>query len=364
MTDGLCTRFVVFVLFAGIGFGLGGGKTTWAQDVPRYELAAGYAFLKDGDNSLPLGWNASFALNYTNRLGAIADIGGNYKTLEGVDFNIHTFLVGSRYSFRGERRLTPYVDVLIGVARAGASVPGGDSASVSDFAAQFGVGLDYRVSDRVSLRTGFDFRNISTEGGSAQQYRVLAGVSFALGGWREAPAADSTPQYEPLPPLAPPTVAAPAPEAPPAALPAPAPPPAAQPVRPAPQPQAPPTRPPAAAPAMATLAQARELLSAGNYPQAADAFRADLPMQAPSMFTIPVGVYCDPANLGQLVRSADARELVLVRLMLRGQTCYGLYWGLFASGSEAQAALAKIPPTLRAPGQAPISVSRMLARAH
>jgi septal ring-binding cell division protein DamX len=115
---------------------------------------------------------------------------------------------------------------------------------------------------------------------------------------------------------------------------------------------------------MATLAKARELLGAGNYPQAADAFRADLPMQAPSMFTIPVGVYCDPANLGQLVRSADARELVLVRLMLRGQTCYGLYWGLFASGSEAQAALAKIPPTLRAPGQAPISVSRMLARAH
>jgi septal ring-binding cell division protein DamX len=81
------------------------------------------------------------------------------------------------------------------------------------------------------------------------------------------------------------------------------------------------------------------------------------------MFTIPVGVYCDTSNLAQLVRSADARELLLVRLLLRGQTCYGLYWGLFASRSEAQAAMANLPTTLRAPGQAPTSVSRLLARA-
>jgi opacity protein-like surface antigen len=335
------------------------GQDRYGSEVPRYELSAGYAFLRDEDVNVPLGWSTSFAFNFTNSLGAVADIGGNYKTIEGVDVGVHAFLVGSRYSFRGER-VTPYLEGLIGVARFTASVA---NVSESDFAVQFGVGIGYKVSDRVSLRTGVDFRNVSSEGGSTQQYRVLAGVSFGFGGSREAAPADSSQGYEPLPPLAPPTVAAPAPAAPPTA----------QPVRPAPQPQAPLTRPPApapapapppaAAPAPASLGKARELLSAGSYPQAADAFRADLPIHAPNMFTIPVGVYCDASNLAQLVRSADARELVLVRLMLRGQTCYGLYWGLFASGSEAQAALAKIPPSLRATGQAPISVSRVLARA-
>ena len=104
-------------------------------------------------------------------------------------------------------------------------------------------------------------------------------------------------------------------------------------------------------------------MSAGSYAQAADAFRADLPVYAPNKFTIPVGVYCDASNLAQQVRSADAQKLVLVRLMLRGQVCYGLYWGLFGSGPEAQAALAQLPPALRAPGQAPISVSQVLSRA-
>jgi len=81
------------------------------------------------------------------------------------------------------------------------------------------------------------------------------------------------------------------------------------------------------------------------------------------MFTVSVGVYCDASNLGQLIRSADARELVLVRLMLKGQSCYGLYWGLFTSAAEAQAAMPRMPPTLRAAGQAPTSVSKILTRA-
>jgi hypothetical protein len=227
------------------------------------------------------------------------------------------------------------------------------SESASDFAAQAGVGIGFKVSDRVSLRTGFDFRNIFSEGASSQEFRVLAGVSFGFGGPREAPPVDWSLQVEPPRPQAPPTVSAPAPEAPPTV----------QPVRPAPQPQAPPAQPPAAAPATRPLGRARELLSAGSYSQAADAFRADLPIYAPNMFTIAVGVYCDASNLAQLVRSADAKELVLVRLMLRGQVCYGLHWGLFGSGAEAQAAMAQLPPALRAPGQAPISVSRVLSRA-
>jgi len=346
-------RSVLFVLSASLAFGLGGGRIAEAQEAPRYELSAGYAFLRDQDieTSFPVGWSTSFALNLTNSLGVVADVGGSYKSEAGGDLNIYAFLGGARYSFRGER-LTPYVEALAGVARASVSA-GGVSDSASDFAAQAGVGIGFKVSDRVSLRTGFDFRNIFSEGASAQEYRVLAGVSFGFGGSREASPVDSSPRVEPPRPQPPPTVSAPAPAAPPTV----------QPVRPAPEPQAPPARPPAAAPATGPLGRAKELLSAGSYSQAADAFGADLPTYAPNKFTIPVGVYCDASNLAQQVRSADAQELVLVRFMLRGQVCYGLYWGLFESGPEAQAALALLPPALRAPGQAPISVSRVLSRA-
>jgi len=353
MKDAGFGRSVLFVFSAGLAFGVGSGRIAEAQETPRYELSVGYAFLRDQDieTSFPVGWNSSLALNLTNSLGVVSDIGGSYKSEAGATLNIYAFLAGARYSFRGER-VTPYVEGLLGVARASASA-GGMSESASDFAAQAGVGIGFKVSDSVSLRTGFDFRNIFSEGTSLQEYRVQAGVSFGFGGSREAPPIVSSPRVEPPRPQAPPTVSAPAPAAPPTV----------QPVRPAPRPQAPPAQPPAPAPATGPLGRARELLSAGSYSQAADAFRADLPVYAPNMFTIPVGVYCDPTNLAQQVRSADAQELVLVHLMLRGQVCYGLYWGLFGSGPEAQAAMAQLPPALRAPGQAPISVSRVLSRA-
>lgn len=356
MKDAGFGRSVVFVFSASLVFGLGGGRIAEAQEAPRYELFAGYAFLRDQEieTSFPVGWSTSFALNLTNSLGVVADVGGSYKSEASVDLGVHAFLGGARYSFRGER-LTPYVEALAGVARASVSA-GGVSVSASDFAAQAGVGVGFKVSDSVWLRAGFDFRNIFSQGASAQEYRVVAGVSFGFGGSREAPPVDSSPRVEPPRPPAPPTVSAPAPAAPPTVQPV-------QPVRPAPEPQEPPARPPATAPATRPLGRAKELLSAGSYSQAADAFRADLPIHAPNKFTIPVGVYCDASNLAKQVRSADAQELVLVRLMRRGQVCYSLYWGLFGSGPEAQAALALLPPALRAPGQAPISVSRVLSRA-
>jgi opacity protein-like surface antigen len=335
------------VLGAGLAFALGGGDVAEAQEAPRYELHVGYAFLRDQDIEInfPVGWSSSFAFNLTDSVGVVADVGGNYKSEEGGSLDVHAFLGGARYSFRGDR-VTPYVEGLFGVARAHAS-GGGLSESASDLAAQAGVGVGFKVSDRICVRAGFDFRNVFTEGESAQEFRVQAGLSFGFGGSREEVAVYAPPAYTPPRPQAPPTVSAPT------APPAPA----------APPPQAPPTLPPAAAPAAGPFGRARELLSAGSYSEAAAAFRADLPAHAASMFTIPVGVYCDVSNLAQQVQSADAQDLLLVRLALRGQLCYGLYWGLFSSGSEAQAALAQLPPALRSPGQAPISVSRVLSRA-
>ncbi len=345
---------------------LGSLKAAEAQvETPKFQVSGGYAFLHDlGDEgqSLPLGWDASVAANLTDSFGVVGDLGGNYKSEAGVSFNVHSFLGGVRYSFRREG-LTPYVEGLAGMVRGGAS-SGGVSASSWDFGVQAGGGLNYRVKDNLSLRGGVDFRNIFIEGGSSQQFRLVVGVTFGLGGPREAaaspvpistaPPLPSPPTREPAP--IPPPVSPPPPEITPARPQAPAVP---EPARPRP---ALPTKPEAAPPsAPQSFAAGRDLLKAGLYAQASDAFRAHLQFQAPNKFTVAIGLFCEEPNLGQLVRnSGDGEQLFVLSVPRAGRVCYGLYWGLFSSRSEARQALESLPTPLRTRGQTPISVSRIL----
>jgi hypothetical protein len=120
-------------------------------------------------------------------------------------------------------------------------------------------------------------------------------------------------------------------------------------------------RPPAAPPESGALARGRELLGSGSYSQAADDFGEHLRLQASDRFTIAVGLYCDASNIAQLVRDAgSAEQLLLLRAPRRGAACYGIYWGLFGSRQEAQQALGSLPSALRAAGQAPVPVYRLL----
>jgi len=53
------------------------------QDAPRYEIAGGYAFMRDQDTSynFPGGWVVSVGANATRWLGLVGEVGGNRKTL-------------------------------------------------------------------------------------------------------------------------------------------------------------------------------------------------------------------------------------------------------------------------------------------
>jgi hypothetical protein len=341
---------------------LGALKAAEAQsEAPRFELSGGYAFLRDlGDESVnvPLGWNASLARNFTESFGVVADIGGHYKSESGVTFNEHSFLGGARYSFRRDR-VVPYLEALGGVVRGGASA-GGLSVSTWDYAFQGGGGLGYRVKENLLVRGGVDFRNIFSEGESFQQLRVLVGVTFGLGTRGEA---DVSPPPPPPPPRTP-TRPEPGSTVPPVSSPPitdePAPPPEVQePARPPlPAPARPAVAPP---PAPSPIAQGHAFLRGGDYAQAADAFRDHLRRAGAGKFTIPVGLFCDTSNIAPLVQgSGDPEPLFLLSAPRGGRSCYGLYWGLFDSRAEAQHALAAIPAALRAAGQAPIAVSRLL----
>jgi hypothetical protein len=326
---------------------LGSGSGYAQDETPRYELYGGYAFLRDlGDpgTNLPVGWSASFAWNPARSLGFVLDVGGNYKSEAGIEFNQHALLAGLRYSLRGPR-VTPYFEALGGVIRGSGSGQGG-SVTETDFAVQGGAGLGFYFGERLSIRAGVDYRNIFSQGDSFQQFRVVAGLSYGFGGRSSAPRAETPPRTQ-FPAYTS----------------------AVEPPPPPPQPAVAPERtPPVVAseqsqrlrPADA-LGRARGLLNSGDYVRASEAYRDHLRIQASFKYTIAVGLFCDATNVAQLVRDAGgAEELIVLSMPRRGQGCYGMYWGLYDTRSAAEQAMGTVPAALRTGGQAALPVSQIM----
>lgn len=110
-----------------------------AQD-PRPDVSGGYRYLHIGGSddedgtSVPKGWYLDVAYPITPMLSIVGDVGGHYKSEsetfdeQGVTItgtakaSVHTFLAGVRLSGRDNPRVTPFGQVLFGVARASASV--------------------------------------------------------------------------------------------------------------------------------------------------------------------------------------------------------------------------------------------------
>lgn len=187
-----------------------------AQEVPKYEVFTGYSYLRGKGAAIPTrvdenrdmhGWNVSVARNFNDWFALVGDFSGHYASHDfGVNTsigrfssdtreNIHLFLGGPRVSFFKKRRVSPYVQSLIGVARAtstseerlDSSSPFKVSNTDVGFAAAFGVGLDARLSERLALRliqadyvlTRLDANNVLRE--NKENLRVSGGLSYRFG---------------------------------------------------------------------------------------------------------------------------------------------------------------------------------------
>lgn len=159
-----------------------------AQVTPSVEIGLGYAYLRDEDidENFPLGWYADIAGNINDSFALVAEVGGNYKTVsEGEDedfdvkLSVHTLMGGPRLSMRGDGA-NFYLQVLAGGARGSVSFLG-ESDSVTDFALQPGVGIEFGGRG-TRLRIGADYRHIFSEGDSASQWRATAAIVFGVGG--------------------------------------------------------------------------------------------------------------------------------------------------------------------------------------
>lgn len=135
--------------------------SAYAQEsAPKVDVFAGYSYVQanpgvTGVDSFHLhGGSASAAYNITNWLGGVADFGG-YSN--GNILNTHTsgtfstYLFGPRASYRHYSKITPFGQVLFGVAHAGAAAFSTANAQ-NAFAMTAGGGVDYKLFDRFSIR--------------------------------------------------------------------------------------------------------------------------------------------------------------------------------------------------------------------
>ncbi|HUC53592.1 MAG TPA: outer membrane beta-barrel protein [Candidatus Cybelea sp.] len=149
-------RVVVSCLALATVFGLSGK----AQELPKIDASASYSYFRAnpatpgfGNYSLN-GGSASASYNVRDWLSGVADFGGySVGRADGVNVNNHmlTYLFGPRFTYRQYRRFSPYGHVLVGAARAGSNVFATTNSHTA-LATAFGVGVDWNVRDRFSIR--------------------------------------------------------------------------------------------------------------------------------------------------------------------------------------------------------------------
>jgi len=136
------------------------GVTAQAQEERKtIDVFAGYSYVRanpsaSGGKFSLNGGSASVAYNFNNWLSGVADFGGYHSTNgldRGLDGTLSTYLFGPRVSYRRFGRVTPFGEVLFGVAHTGASLLN-TTNSQNAFAMTVGGGVDYRVSSRFSIR--------------------------------------------------------------------------------------------------------------------------------------------------------------------------------------------------------------------
>ena len=186
---------------------------------PKIEWFLGYSYLRavptlsEGNRMMWLnGGSTSLAYNFNRYLGLVADFGGyddsqirlngsgtTASTVVNSSGTAYTYLFGPRLSFRSQRRITPFAQVLFGgihasdvTLSAGCAGSGCTVLPVENkFAMTAGGGLDFRIHRRFSIRIlqaeylMTRFENSNTGAGATQNdMRLSSGIVFRFGGNR------------------------------------------------------------------------------------------------------------------------------------------------------------------------------------
>jgi hypothetical protein len=155
-----------------------GGYSYLRASVPVGQFSGTPPALSQNAN-LANGWEVSAKYSFFPLLGAVADFGGNYGTLDGATVRVNTYMFGPQLSLPG--RISPFVHVLVGFAHeqqdAFASPSYFSLGSDTSFATAIGGGIDVKVVPFVAVRLiQVDYLRTSWHGMSQNQPRVSAGI--------------------------------------------------------------------------------------------------------------------------------------------------------------------------------------------
>jgi opacity protein-like surface antigen len=168
------------------------GAAAQAQERQVIEFGASYSYLRynpatSGFNDHSLnGGNGSVAINVNSWLSGVADFGGysEYRPARFGSSTLSTYLFGPRVSLNRYGRVTPFAQVLVGVAHAGNNyfTTGG---SQTPFAAAIGGGVDWRLTSHIRLRAAevdyllTHFSEVNNNNTQVQNnFRVSTGLVF------------------------------------------------------------------------------------------------------------------------------------------------------------------------------------------
>ena len=169
------------------------GSAAYAQDTPKFDVFAGYSYVRENPSTSGVdgfnlhGGSASIAYNANHWLSGVADFGGYHSNNilgTGVDGTLSTYLFGPRISYHRDSRITPFGQVLFGVAHIGGSNGLAFSTSNNSYAMTVGGGVDVKISHRFSIRPAqvdyllTRFNEFGTGAQTQNNLRVSTGVVF------------------------------------------------------------------------------------------------------------------------------------------------------------------------------------------
>ncbi|HKE33070.1 MAG TPA: hypothetical protein VKD65_15170, partial [Candidatus Angelobacter sp.] len=181
----------MFGLFI-VGFAFLFGAAAQAQERQLIDIGVSYSYVRYNPGTQGIrgfsmnGGSGSVAVNFKSWLSGVADIGGYARSTPPASGSrtVSTYLFGPRVSLNHFARVTPFGQVLVGVAHAGSNylTSGG---SQNPFAAAIGGGLDWRWTSHIRIRAAevdYFLTRFSevTNGNSLEQsnLRVSSGFVF------------------------------------------------------------------------------------------------------------------------------------------------------------------------------------------
>ena len=181
--------FCVWLLIAGLCLTLSSG-VMYSQSQSVADVSAGYNYLKDPDFGFPVGFFGDVGISVSENLQLVGEVARSMRTVTdfGVDVDLTetSYMGGVRFVRRSDA-LAGYFQTLFG----GATVNGGAgnvsgfdvNVSTTVFALQTGGGVIIPISESVGVKLGAAYQPLyDKDFGTSNQFRLLAGISFSLGG--------------------------------------------------------------------------------------------------------------------------------------------------------------------------------------